>query len=109
MLLRGLSRASKVFLFDDPTVGVDVGAKKEVYYFMKNLVEDGAAVLFVSSELPELLNLCNRLYVAHRGRIVAEFTGDEITEGNVLKCFFESDESSTHPNMKQPAAGKGDG
>lgn len=103
MLLRGLSRASKVFLFDDPTVGVDVGAKKEVYLFMKRLIEERAAVLFISSELPELLNLCNRLYVAHGGRIVAEFMGREITEENVLKSFFERDEIPVEPN--QPVAG----
>jgi ribose transport system ATP-binding protein len=88
MLLRGLARFSKVFLFDDPTVGIDVGAKKEVYLFLRTLVEGGAAVLFISSELPELLNLCNRLYVAHQGRLVAEFTGDEITEQSVLRSFF---------------------
>jgi len=108
LLLRGLSRASRVFLFDDPTVGVDVGAKKEVYLFMKNLIEEGAAVLFVSSELPELLNLCNRLYVAHGGRIVAEFAGDEITEENVLRSFFGSDQNSTETRMKQAPTGKGD-
>jgi len=89
MLSRGLTRNIRVFLFDEPTVGIDVGAKKEVYIFLKQLAEDGAAVLFVSSELPELLNLCNRVYVAHRGRLVAEFTGNDITEYNVLHSFFD--------------------
>lgn len=92
MLLRGLTRYSDVFLFDDPTVGIDVGAKKEFYLFLKELTEKGAAVLFVSSELPELLNLSNRLYVAHQGRLVAEYSGDEINERNVLGSFFQVDQ-----------------
>ena len=92
MLLRGLTRYSDVFLFDDPTVGIDVGAKKEFYLFLKELTEKGAAVLLVSSELPELLNLSNRLYVAHQGRVVAEYSGEEINERNVLHSFFQVDQ-----------------
>jgi len=88
VLARGLSRFSTVFLFDDPTVGVDVGAKKEVYILLKKLAEEGAAVLFISSELIELLNLCNRVYVAHQGSLVADYTGSEITENNILRSFF---------------------
>jgi ribose transport system ATP-binding protein len=88
MLARGLTRNFRVFLFDEPTVGIDVGAKVEVYNFMKNLVEDGAAVVLVSSELPEVLNLANRLYVMHNGYIVAELAKPDITEQNVLARFF---------------------
>ena len=92
MLLRGLIRGARVFLLDDPTVGIDVGAKKEVYNFLKGLVEEeGAAVLFISSELPELLNLCNRLYVARNDRLAAVFSGEDITEENVFKVFFKVD------------------
>ncbi|MEW5724276.1 MAG: hypothetical protein AB1896_14290, partial [Thermodesulfobacteriota bacterium] len=73
-------------------------AKKEVYNFLKKLVEEErAAILFISSELPELLNLCHRLYVAHRDRLAAEFTGDKITEENVLKVFFRVDEAAACP------------
>lgn len=89
VLARGLSRASKVFLFDDPTVGVDVGAKKEVYLLLKQLAEEGAAVLFISSELIELLHLCHRVYVVHRGKLAAEYSGDDITERNILSSFFD--------------------
>ncbi len=89
MLARALTRDLSVFLFDEPTVGIDVGAKVEVYEFMKDLVEAGAAVVVVSSELPEVLNLSNRLYVMHHGEIVAELEGDAINEQNVLASFFE--------------------
>ncbi len=92
MLARGLTRETKVFLFDEPTVGIDVGAKVEVYELMKQLVGSGAAVVLVSSELPEVLHLCNRLYVMHRGRMVAELEGDDISEQTVLACFFREDD-----------------
>jgi ribose transport system ATP-binding protein len=91
MLSRGLTRDPRVFLFDEPTVGIDVGAKVEVYDLMKELVGAGAAIVLVSSELPEVLHLCNRLYVMHQGRMVAELTGDDIDEQTVLACFFRED------------------
>ena len=91
MLGRALTRDLTVFLFDEPSVGIDVGAKLEVYEFMKRLVEAGAAVIVVSSELPEVLALSNRLYVMHHGRIAAELMGAEKTEQNVLASFFKSD------------------
>jgi ribose transport system ATP-binding protein len=90
MLGRALTRDLAVFLFDEPSVGIDVGAKLEVYELMKRLVEAGAAVIVVSSELPEVLALSNRLYVMHNGRIAAELKGAEKTEQNVLASFFKS-------------------
>jgi ribose transport system ATP-binding protein len=90
MLARGLTRDFNVFLFDEPTVGIDVGAKIEVYAFMAALVEAGAAVVLVSSELLEVINLSNRLYVMHNSRIVAELSGDDLTEHNVLTRFFKT-------------------
>ena len=89
MLGRALTREFSIFLFDEPTVGIDVGAKLEVYNFIAGLVENGAAVVVVSSELPEVLALSNRLYVMHHGRIVAELQDDQKTEQNVLASFFK--------------------
>lgn len=88
MLARGLTRDISVFLFDEPTVGIDVGAKVEVYELMKALLATGVAIVLVSSELPELLNLSHRLYVMHRSRMVAELTGADINEPEVLSHFF---------------------
>jgi ribose transport system ATP-binding protein len=88
LLARGLTRDIRVYLFDEPTVGIDVGAKVEVYELMKELVAAGAAVVLVSSELPEVLNLSHRLYVMHRSRMVAELTGSDINEPVVLSHFF---------------------
>jgi ribose transport system ATP-binding protein len=91
VLGRGLARDVKVFIFDEPTTGVDVGAKVEIYGFMKELCERGAAVLLISSDLPELLHLANRSYVMHRGEVRAQLTGAALTEEAVLANFFDRD------------------
>ncbi len=88
MLARGLTRRTSVFLFDEPTVGIDVGAKREVYDFIAGLAAAGHAVLVVSSELPEILGLSHRAYVMSQGRIVAEHSGAELTEARLLDGFF---------------------
>jgi ribose transport system ATP-binding protein len=88
LLARGLMRDISLFLFDEPTVGIDVGAKLEVYALMKDLAEAGAAIVLVSSELPEVMHLSNRLYVMHRSHIVAELSGEAMTEHAVLSHFF---------------------
>jgi ribose transport system ATP-binding protein len=89
VLGRGLTRRVRLFIFDEPTTGVDVGAKVEIYGFMKELCEGGAAVLLISSDLPELLHLANRAYVMHRGEVRAELVGDALTEEAVLANFFD--------------------
>ena len=88
MLARGLTRDIRIFLFDEPTVGIDVGAKTEVYQFLGELTKQGAAVLLISSELPEVVNLAHRVYVMHEGRIVNHLEGEGITEEAVLASFF---------------------
>jgi len=89
LLAKSLTRAVKLFIFDEPTVGVDVGTRVAIYEFIRDLCEDGAAVLLISSDLPEILHLTNRVYVMHRGRLRAELSGNEITEAAVLGHFFE--------------------
>jgi ribose transport system ATP-binding protein len=93
LLARGLIREIDVFIVDEPTVGIDVGSKTEIYNFLGELVQNGDAVLLISSELPEVLNLSNRVYVMHQGEIVTELTGGDRTEANVLKGFFGRQES----------------
>lgn len=88
MLARGLMRPFDVYLFDEPTVGIDVNAKADVYALIKRLVEGGAAVLLSSSELPELLHLASRCYVMNQGRIVSELHGEEMSETAILSHFF---------------------
>jgi ribose transport system ATP-binding protein len=95
LLARGLTRDISIFLFDEPTVGIDVGAKVEVYELMKELAVAGAAIVLVSSELPEVMSLSNRLYVMHRSRLVAELTDDDINEPEVLSHFFRENTATS--------------
>lgn len=88
MLMRGLSRPTQVYIFDEPTVGIDVGAKAEIYELIAKLVADGAAILLISSELPEILHLSNRVYVMREGSLVADFAGSDIAETTILNAFF---------------------
>jgi ribose transport system ATP-binding protein len=90
VLGKALTRNVGVHIFDEPTAGVDVGARVEVYEFIKELCESGSAILLISSDLPEVLNISHRVYVIHRGRVRAELTGEEITEERVLSNFFDT-------------------
>lgn len=74
----------KVLLLDEPTRGVDVGAKREIYNLVHKFSEQGLATVLVSSELPEIIGLCHRVYVMREGRIVGELSGKEITEENIM-------------------------
>jgi len=76
---------SRFFIFDEPTRGIDVGAKAEIYGVIDRLVADGAAVLMISSELPEMVAVCDRAYVMRDKRIVGELGRHELSEANILK------------------------
>ena len=71
-------------LFDEPTRGIDVGAKAEIYHLMLELAEDGAAIVMVSSDLPEVLGMAHRILVVRDGRIAAEFARAEATPDKVI-------------------------
>ncbi|MEQ8964854.1 MAG: sugar ABC transporter ATP-binding protein [Azospirillaceae bacterium] len=82
---RWLSAESRILLLDDPTRGVDVGAKVEIFHLLNRLAGEGAAVCFVTSELPEVLGIADRILVMHEGRIVAELDWREATEESVMR------------------------
>ena len=79
-----LAAHPKVLLLDDPTRGVDVGAKQEIYGLIRELANNGIGVVFVSSELPELIGVCDRILVMRGGEIVGEVHGDEANENNLM-------------------------
>jgi ribose transport system ATP-binding protein len=83
---RWLLTAPKVLLLDDPTRGIDVGAKAELYRLMDTLCRDGLGILVTSSELPELLTLCDRILVLCEGRLTGEFARGEATEQNIMEA-----------------------
>ncbi|MEX0810204.1 MAG: sugar ABC transporter ATP-binding protein [Dongiaceae bacterium] len=90
LLAKSVARKTRLFIFDEPTTGIDVGAKVEFYEFLQELVAAGNGVLLISSELPEILNLCNRVYVVANGSIRAELEGDTIDEQRILANFFHN-------------------
>jgi ribose transport system ATP-binding protein len=76
----------RIFIFDEPTRGVDVGAKVEIYSLMNRLTARGAGIIMISSELPELLGMSDRILVMHRGRLQAEISAADATEERVLSA-----------------------
>jgi ribose transport system ATP-binding protein len=84
VLARWLVRHCKVLLLDEPTRGVDVGAKAEIYRVVRTLADGGLAILMVSSELNELIGLCDRLLVMRDGHVVTELAGPSATEEEIL-------------------------
>lgn len=88
LLSRVLTRDIDLYVFDEPTVGVDIGTRTAIYEFIKDLCEQGAAIVLISSDLPEILNLSRRCYVFYRGKIRAELEGNQINEQKILHHFF---------------------
>jgi ABC-type sugar transport system ATPase subunit len=86
MLGRWLAADAKLLVMDEPTRGVDVGAKAEIYELMNRLTDAGAGILMISSELPEVLGMSDRIYVMRHGRIEAELDARSATEERVLQA-----------------------
>ena len=85
VIAKWIGNDPEILFCDEPTRGIDVGAKSEVYEILKNIACQGIGILMVSSELPELLNLCDRIIVMHEGRITGEVTRKEATEELITK------------------------
>lgn len=83
-LAKMLSVDPEVILVDEPTRGVDVGAKAEIHAILRELANDGVGVVVISSELPELVGVCDRVLVVREGRITGQLSGDEVTEENIM-------------------------
>lgn len=84
VMAKWLATESEFLIFDEPTRGIDVGAKAEIHDFMNQLVADGAALLMASSELPEVLGMSDRIYVMHEGKIVGEFSKEEADAETII-------------------------
>jgi ribose transport system ATP-binding protein len=85
VLAKWLALKPKVLLLDEPTRGVDIGAKEEIYLLMERFAKEGMAVLFVSSEMEEVMGVADRALVMHEGRISGELERDEFTEEAILE------------------------
>ena len=84
VLAKWLFTESRVLIFDEPTRGIDVGSKVEIYQLMNRLAATGAAIIMISSELPEVLGMSDRILVMHDGRIAGELSRDEATQEKIM-------------------------
>ena len=85
-----------VLILDEPTRGIDVGAKYEIYTIINRLADDGKSVIFISSELPEVLGMSDRIYVVNEGTIVGEFPRAEATQEGIMRCIMQSNGDNGH-------------
>jgi len=92
VLGKWLSASGDIMIFDEPTKGIDVGAKAEIYALMEELLEQGKSIIMVSSELTEVMGMSDRIYVMKDGKITAEIDRNEFNEQMILTCALEENE-----------------
>ena len=90
MLSKWLFSGPDVLILDEPTRGIDVGAKYEIYGIINQLAEAGKAVIVISSEMPELLGISDRIYVMNEGSFVAEMPAKEATQEKIMRAIMKS-------------------
>ena len=88
VIAKWLATGSRILILDSPTRGIDVGAKKEIHELMGELTAQGVAVIMVSSELPEILGMCDRVMVMHEGRVRGELSRDEATQERIMELIL---------------------
>ncbi len=86
VLAKWLMTCPEVLFLDEPTRGIDVGAKAEIHTLTAKLADEGVAIVLVSSELPEILGMSDRVIVLHEGRIISEFINENLTQEDILRC-----------------------
>jgi len=101
VLAQWICASSRLLILDEPTRGIDIGAKVEIYRIMNDLVKQGAGILMISSELPEVLGMSDRIYVMREGRIVAEFMRNEADAKKLLSYALGIDEGGGHADPGQ--------
>ena len=106
VLAKWLCTKARIFIFDEPTRGVDVGAKAEIHGFMNELVKEGAAILMISSELPEVIGMSDRVYVMREGRIAAEIPHTEVTQERIIESAMGADEVRKNRMQAETMRGK---
>lgn len=90
LLAKWMFADPEVLILDEPTRGIDVGAKYEIYCIINQLVTEGKSVVMISSELPEVLGMCDRIYVMNEGRIVGELSREEASQESIMSCILQS-------------------
>lgn len=87
ILAKWLMTDPEILIVDEPTRGIDVGAKYEIYAIMDRLAAQGKCIIVISSEMPELIGICDRMYVMNSGKIVGELAGEHMTQTKIMQCI----------------------
>ena len=90
LLAKWMFAEPDILILDEPTRGIDVGAKYEIYCIINQLAAEGKSVIMISSELPEILGMSDRIYVLNEGRMVGEFTREEASQEKIMTCILRS-------------------
>ena len=93
VLSKWLFSNPEVLILDEPTRGIDVGAKYEIYTIVNQLASEGKGIILISSELPEILGVCDRIYVMNEGRIVGEMPRAEATQERIMQTIMRQEET----------------
>ena len=91
LLAKWMFAEPDILILDEPTRGIDVGAKYEIYCIINQLVSEGKSVIMISSELPEVLGMSDRIYIMNEGRIAGEISAEEATQEKIMSCILKSD------------------
>lgn len=91
VVAKWLANNPQILIVDEPTRGIDVGAKKEIHNLISNLAKSGVAIIMISSEMPEVLGMCDRIYVMHEGRIKSELSRGEATQEKIMEVILQED------------------
>ncbi len=89
VLAKWMLTEPEVLILDEPTRGIDVGAKYEIYCVINDLAREGKSIILISSEMPEIIGNCDRVYVLNNGEICGELTKEEMTQENIMKCIMQ--------------------
>jgi ribose transport system ATP-binding protein len=108
LLARWLEIKPRILILDEPTRGVDIGAKGEIYHIIHALAESGVGVIVISSELPEVVGICDRVLVMREGAITGELAGADITQENIMRLATDTDSiEATHGSASEDQVNHG--
>jgi putative multiple sugar transport system ATP-binding protein len=96
----------KVLILDEPTRGIDVGAKYEIYSIINELAEAGKGVVVISSEMGELIGICDRICVMNDGAFVGEFAGSEATQEKIMRAIMRNDRLRSGEGSERGSEGR---
>lgn len=101
VIAKWLAANSDILIFDEPTKGIDIGAKREIYQMMQSLVNEGKTILLISSDLEELMRICHRIYGMREGRITGELCRKDFSQESIGKLILQDSVSDTHNTEKR--------